>query len=211
MMPMSCSLLVRSALVVAIAATMSSVAHADITTYEADKAHSNINFKIRHMLSRTTGQFKDYKAMVQLDPEKRDQVNVFAEINVASIDTDEPKRDEHLRSADFFDVAKFPKMTFTGSRLFDVNADRTKGKLEGKLTIRDISKPVVLDVEWLGTATDPWGNSKAAFSGTTKINRKDFGIIWNKTLDAGGYLVGDEVEIEINIEAAIPKPDAEKK
>lgn len=203
--------LVRSALALMLVAAMSSAARADIKTYEADKSHSNVTFKIRHLLSKVTGQFKDYKAMVQIDPDKRDQVNVYAEINTASIDTDEAKRDEHLKGPDFFDVAKFPKMTFTGSKLTDVNADRTKGKLEGKLTIRDVSQPVVMDVEWLGTATDPWGNAKAAFSGTTKINRKDFGIIWNKTLDSGGYLVGDEVEIEINIEAGIPKPDAEKK
>jgi polyisoprenoid-binding protein YceI len=199
-------LFVRSALALVLAASTASSAYAEIITYEADKAHSNIIFKIRHLLSKTTGQFKDYKATVMIDPEKRDQVNVVAEIEVASIDTDEPKRDAHLKNEDFFDVAKFPKMTFTGSKLTDVNAERTKGKLEGKLTIKDVSRPVVLDVEWLGTAVDPWGNQKAAFSGETTINRKDFGIVWNKTLDAGGYLVGDEVEIEINIEAQIPKP-----
>jgi polyisoprenoid-binding protein YceI len=204
------SLLARTALAFVLAATTATSAVAGINTYEADKAHSNIIFKIRHLLSRTTGQFKDYKAMVMIDPEKRDQVNVVAEIDVASIDTDEAKRDAHLRNEDFFNVAKFPKMTFTGSRLTDVNAERTRGKLEGMLTIKDVAKPVVLDVEWLGTAVDPWGNQKAAFSGTTRINRKDFGIVWNKNLDAGGYLIGDEVEIEINIEAQIPKADAPK-
>ena len=204
-MSRSRSLFARSALALVLAATTATSAWAGINTYEADKAHSSILFKIRHILSRTTGQFKDYKATVMIDPEKRDQVNVVAEINVASIDTDEPKRDAHLKNEDFFDVAKFPKMTFTGSKLTDVNADRTKAKLEGKLTIKDVSKQVVLDVEWLGTAVDPWGNQTAAFSGTTKINRKDFGIVWNKSLDAGGYLIGDEVEIEINIEAQIPK------
>jgi polyisoprenoid-binding protein YceI len=205
-MSRSRSFFARSALALVLAATTATPAWAGITTYEADKAHSNIIFKIRHLLSRTTGQFKDYKATVMIDPEKRDEVNVVAEIDVASIDTDEAKRDAHLKNEDFFDVAKYPKITFTGSKLTDVNADRTKGKLEGKLTIKDVSKPVVLDVEWFGTAVDPWGNQTAAFSGTTKINRKDFGIVWNKSLDAGGYLIGDEVEIEINIEAQIPKP-----
>ena len=114
----------------------------------------------------------------------------------------------HDRTADVFDVAKFPKITFVGSKLIDVNADRTKGKLEGTLTIKDVSKPVVLDVEWYGIAKDPFGNEKANFSGKTTVNRKDFGIIWNKTLDAGGYLVGDEVVIEINVEAQIPKTPA---
>jgi len=204
-MSKSPSLLTRSALALVLAASTSSSAFAGILTYEADKAHSNISFKIRHLLSRTTGQFKDYKATVMIDPEKRDQVNVVAEIEVASIDTDEEKRDAHLRGEDFFDAAKYPKMVFTGSKLTNVNAENTKAKLEGKLTIKDVSKQVVLDVEWFGTATDPWGNQTAAFSGTTKINRKDFGIVWNKSLDAGGYLIGDEVEIEINIEAQIPK------
>jgi polyisoprenoid-binding protein YceI len=209
-MPKSCRLFVRTFVAMVLAVSTATTAYAGIVTYEADKAHSNIIFKIRHLLSRTTGQFKDYKATVMIDPEKRDQVNVVAEIDVASIDTDEAKRDAHLRNEDFFDVAKYPKIVFTGSRLFDVNAERTKGKLEGKLTIKDVSKQVVLDVEWLGTAVDPWGNQKAAFSGTTKINRKDFGIVWNKSLDAGGYLIGDEVDIEINIEAQIPKPDPAK-
>jgi polyisoprenoid-binding protein YceI len=86
-----------------------------------------------------------------------------------------------------------------------VNADRTRGKLTGDLTMRGITKPVVLDVEWFGKGKDPWGNEKIAVAGTTKLNRKDYGIIWNKTLDAGGYLVGDEVEIEIQIEAQLPK------
>ena len=205
-MPKSRSLILRSALALVLAASTATTAMAEIVTYEADKVHSNIIFKIRHLLSKTTGQFKDYKATVMIDPEKRDQVNVVAEIDVASIDTDEAKRDAHLKNEDFFDVARFPKITVTVSNLTDVNAERTKGKLEGKLTIKDVSKPVVLDVEWLCTAVYPWVNKKAAFSGETTINRKDFGIVWNKTLDAGGYLIGDEVEIEINIEAQIPKP-----
>lgn len=205
-MTLSSRLILRTTLALVLSAATAAPSFADVQTYEADKAHSNIIFKIRHLLSRTTGQFKDYKAMVMLDPEKRDEVNVVAEIEVASIDTDEPKRDAHLKGEDFFDAPKFPKMVFTGSKLTDVNAERTKGKLEGTLTIKDVKKPVVLDVEWLGTAVDPWGNQKAAFSGTTKINRKDFGIVWNKALDAGGYLIGDEVEIEINIEAQLAKP-----
>jgi len=201
--------LAPTALVVALTLFATPSSFAGVNTYEADKAHSSILFKIRHLLSRTTGQFKEYKATIEIDPDTRDTVNVSATIDVASIDTDEAKRDAHLRTDDFFDVAKFPTMTFTGGKLTNVNADRTKGKLEGMLTIKGIARPVILDVEWFGTAPDPWGNQTAAFSGTTRINRKDFGIVWNKTLDAGGYLVGDDVDIEINIEAKIPKP-AEK-
>lgn len=198
-------LLARTVLALGVTFGAATAAVAAVESYEVDKVHSNVIFKIRHLLSKTTGQFKDYTASVQIDPEKRDSVNVVAKIDASSIDTGDAKRDAHLRGEDFFDVAKFPAITFTGSELTDVNADRTKGKLRGTLTIKGVARPVVLDVEWHGTATDPWGNRKAAFSGTTTINRKDFGIIWNKTLDGGGYLVGDEVEIEINAEAQIPK------
>ena len=165
-----------------------------------------MTFKIRHLLSKVPGKFKQFKGTIAIDPVARDTVNVSATIEAASVDTDEPKRDDHLRSADFFDAGKFPNIMFTGGKLTDVNADRTKGKLEGTLTIKDVSKPVVLDVQWYGTATDPWKNQKAAFSGTTTLNRKDFGIVWNKTLDSGGYLVGDDVDVEISIEAQLPKP-----
>lgn len=204
---MSKSGTLASRFALALAATLlaASAASAQVQTFEADKVHSNITFKIRHLLSKTTGHFSDYKATVEIDPAKREEVKVSAEIQVASIDTADAKRDAHLRGEDFFDAAKFPAMTFTGGKLTDVNAERTKGKLEGTLTIKGVAKPVVLDVEWLGTAVDPWGNQKAAFSGTTTINRKDFGIVWNKTLDSGGYLIGDEVDIEINVEAQIPK------
>jgi polyisoprenoid-binding protein YceI len=186
-------------------ALVATTAAAGVETYEIDRSHSSIGFKIRHLLTKVPGAFRQYSGTVKIDPEKRDTVEVEATIDAASIDTDDTKRDDHLRNADFFDVPKFPKITFKANKLSGVNADRTKAKLEGELTIRDVTKPVVLDVEWYGTATDPWGNHKAAFAGTTTLNRKDFGIVWNKTLDAGGYLVGDEVEVEINIEATKKK------
>lgn len=196
----------RTLLALAFTFTIASTAQAATTTYEIDRTHSSVLFKIRHLLSKTAGQFQAFGGTVTIDPDKRDTVDVSATIETASVDTDDAKRDNHLRGADFFDAAQFPKITFTGGKLTDVNAERTKAKLEGTLTLHGVSKPVVLDVEWLGTATDPWGNHKAAFSGTTKLNRKDFGMVWNKTLDSGGYLIGDEVEVELNIEAALPKP-----
>lgn len=199
-------LLARTLVAAAFTMMAASAAHAAPTTYEIDKVHSSILFKIRHMLSKTTGQFQQFGGTVTVDPDKRDSVEVSAAIVAGSVDTDDAKRDQHLRGADFFDVEKFPQITFTGGKLTDVNADRTKAKVEGMLTLHGVTKPVVLDVEWLGVATDPWGNTKAAFSATTKINRKDYGMVWNKTLDAGGYLIGEEVEIELNIEAAVPKP-----
>jgi polyisoprenoid-binding protein YceI len=199
------ALAARALVAAALTLTTASAVHAATTTYEIDKTHSSIQFKIRHLLSKTAGQFGRFAGTVTLDPEARDTVEVSATIEAASIDTDDAKRDDHLRAADFFDVAQFPKLTFTGGKLSEVNADRTRGKLEGTLTIKGVAKPVVLDVEWFGTAVDPWGNQKAAFAGKTTINRKDFGIVYNKVLDNGGYLIGDEVEIEINVEAQIPK------
>jgi len=202
----------RTALVLALVTplALSASAFAAETTYEIDRAHSSIVFKVRHLLSKVPGRFKKFSGTIVVDADKRDTVNANASIDVASIDTDEAKRDDHLRSPDFFDVAKFPTITFKGSKLTDVNSDHTKGKLTGDLTIRDVTKPVVLDVEWFGKGKDPWGNEKIAVAGTTTLNRKDFGIIWNKTLDSGGYLVGDEVEIEINVEAQVPKAEEKK-
>ena len=197
------ALLARTAL--ALVLSLSTSASAAETTYEVDKAHSNVLFKIRHLLSHTAGKFGDFRGTITIDPEVRDSVKVAGSIEVASIDTDEPDRDAHLLKADFFDAATYPQITFTADRLTDVNADKTKGKLAGTLTMHGVTKPVVLDVQWFGTATDPWGNRKAAFSGTTTINRKDFGIAYNKVLDSGGLLIGDEVLIEINVEAQIPK------
>lgn len=198
--------LFRSLLTLAFTFALTSAAHAASTTYEIDRTHSSVLFKIRHLLSKTAGQFKSFAGTVTLDPDSRDGVDVSASIDTASVYTDDTKRDDHLRGADFFDAARFSKITFSGGKLTDVSADRTHAKLEGTLTLHGVSKQVVLDVEWLGTATDPWGNHKAAFSGTTKLNRKDFGMVWNKTLDSGGYLIGDDVDVELNIEAAIPKP-----
>jgi len=175
-------------------------ASADEATYTIDADHSSINFKVRHLLTKTTGEFHTFNGTIVIDPDKRDSVKVDATIDTASLDTDEDDRDKHLRSADFFDVEKYPKMTFSGGELTDTNKDRTRAKLKGQLTMHGVTKPVVLNVEWYGTVTDPWGNKKAGFAGFTTINRKDFGIIWNKTLDAGGLMVGDTVEVEIQVE-----------
>ncbi len=183
-------------------------AHADPVVYKIDGAHSDVSFRAQHLLSRVRGQFRDFSGTVTIDPDKRDSVVVKGAIEVTSIDTDEPDRDTHLKSADFFDVARFPQITFEAGELREVSADRKKGKLAGTLSMHGVSRPIVLDVEWMGTATDPWGNRKAAFTGTTTLNRKDYGIVWNKALDAGGFLVGDLVEIELTIEADEPSADS---
>jgi polyisoprenoid-binding protein YceI len=183
-------------------------ATAEVMTYTVDKAHSTVGFKIRHLLSKTSGRFHDYEGTIKLDPEKRESVEVTGTIQVTSIDTDEDDRDEHLRNEDFFNVAKFPTITFKASKLTDVNEDRTSGKLAGEMTMHGVTKPIVLDVSWYGTVTDPWGNKKAGFSGVTTVNRKDFGIIWNKALDAGGVVLGEDVEVSIEIEADLVEADS---
>lgn len=185
----------------ALVAASLATAQADPVVYRIDGAHSDVSFRAQHLLSRVRGQFRTFSGTVTIDPDKRDSVVVKGAIEVASIDTDEPDRDTHLKSADFFDVAKCPQITFEAGELREVSGDRKKAKLAGTLSMHCVSRPVVLDVEWLGTATDPWGNRKAAFTGKTTLNRKDYGIVWNKALDAGGFLVGDLVEIELTIEA----------
>ncbi|MFT5042026.1 MAG: polyisoprenoid-binding protein YceI [Hyphomicrobiaceae bacterium] len=195
------SLLTLLGTAVAVLSLAASPATADVVSYTIDNSHSSVQFKIRHLLSKTSGQFGTYEGTFTLDPDKRDSVSIEGNIDVASIDTRDEDRDKHLREADFFDVEKFPTITFKASELTDVNDDRTKGKLNGSLTMHGVTKPVILDVEWYGTTTDPWGNKKAGFAGFTTLNRKDFGIVWNKALDAGGFVVGEEVEIEIQIEA----------
>ena len=198
--PIAASLALGAALTTLLAAS-SAVA----TTYSIDSAHTAVLFKVRHLVSKTTGRFDKFEGTVDIDPKERGSLKVTGSIDVDSIDTDEPKRDAHLRGADFFDAARFPKITFSAGSLSEVNADRTKGKLSGDITIHGVTKPIVLQVEWLGTVTDPWGNNKAGFDATTTINRKDFGLVWNKTLDSGGLMIGDEIEIELHVEMAEAK------
>lgn len=167
--------------------------------YEIDSDHSSVAFKIRHMFSKTIGHFKKFKGQIEYSPDKNKTWSTNVEIEATSLDTDQKKRDEHLRSAEFFDVKKFPKLVFVSKEVSDV--DGNNFKLKGDLTIHGITKPVVLSVETGGEGTDPWGNKRRGFTATTKINRKDFGLTWNKALETGGFLIGEDVEINIEIEA----------
>ena len=169
------------------------------STFTIDKTHSEVGFQVRHLLTKVRGHFTDFTGTVQFDPAKAAASSLRFSINTASIDTGTPDRDAHLRSDDFFSVAKFPVITFTSStvtkksdELFDV---------EGTLTIRDTKKVITLPVTFLGTATDPWGKSRAGFETELTINRKDFGLNWNAALEAGGFLVGDEVKISVQAQA----------
>lgn len=169
------------------------------TTWSIDPAHSQIEFAVRHMMITTVkGRFGIVHGTVRshdADPAKGD---VDIEIDADSIDTRELQRDAHLKSADFFDVEKFPKLTFKSTGISDVQGDHFK--LTGDLTIHGVTRPVTLDVTSEGRGKDPWGGERAGFSATARIKRSEFGLTWNQALEAGGFLVGDEVKINLDIE-----------
>jgi polyisoprenoid-binding protein YceI len=189
-------------LVAALALAATPIFAAD--TYVVDKAHSEATFKIRHMMSKVSGKFDDFTGSINIDAKKAAASSVEFTINATSIDTGNENRDKHLRSADFFDVEKTPTITFKSTK---VAAGKKKNlyNVTGTLTMHGVSKTVTLPVEFLGFQKDPGGNEKAGFSIDTVLNRKDYGINWNKALDAGGALLSDDVNIEINIEAAKSK------
>ena len=178
--------------------------------WELDKSHSAVNFSVRHLgISNVKGEFSSFEVKVTGDKESVEKSTVEAKISVDSINTREPKRDEHLKSPDFFDVAKYPAIEFKSKEVKKVS--NTKLKVKGDLTMHGITKEVVLDVESPGIEVkDPWGNIRAGFQAKTKLNRKDFGINWNATLDKGGVVVGDTVDIAIDIEL-IKKSDNSSK
>jgi polyisoprenoid-binding protein YceI len=177
-------------------------------TYKVDLDHSTVSFKIRHLLSYVQGNFNKFEGSFEYDPEKPETWKVTVTADAASIDTNVAARDKHLRSADFFDVEKYPTLTFVSTGVTDVTP--TSAKLNGLLTLHSVEKPVVFDLEILGVAQDPWGNTLAGFTVQTTINRKDFGLTWNKAVESGRLLVGEEVEITLEISGILEKaPSAE--
>jgi polyisoprenoid-binding protein YceI len=168
--------------------------------WNIDATHSGINFSIRHMVvSKVRGRFARYGGTVELDDADLTRSFVQATIDASSIDTGTLQRDDHLRSADFFDVAKYPEIRFQSTRIEKVAGNRYR--VIGDLTIRDVTREVSLDVEYGGRATDPWGNERMGFLATTSLDRKDFGLQWNQVLEAGGVLVGDRVDVELEVQA----------
>jgi polyisoprenoid-binding protein YceI len=167
--------------------------------FEFDLSHSNLTFTARHlMFTKVRGQFDVWGGSLELDLDDLTKSKVSAEIDAKSIDTREEKRDAHLRSADFFDVEKHPKLTFTSKRI------EKKGEhylLTGDLTIRGTTREITLDTEFHGSQTDPWGGSRVGFTATGKVQRTDYGLNWNVALEAGGVLVGETVEITLEIQA----------
>jgi polyisoprenoid-binding protein YceI len=200
-MTRSCLLGLRAAGAVLVLAALAAPAPA--VTLKNDPQHSAVTFRVKHMFTKVNGQFRRFEATIDLDEKSLATSQVTATIQVASIDTGVEARDNDLRSPRFFDVAKYPTMTFVSTGVTDLSGQR--GKVRGRLTIRDVSREVVLDAEYLGKVKDPWGNLKYGFQARTVISRKDFGITWNQALEAGGFLVGDEVEIQLDIEAAEAK------
>ncbi len=168
-----------------------------------DRDHSSVTFSVRHLLSRVPGKFSRFEGTILFDEQAIEASNVKVKIETASIDTNVAQRDEDLRSARFFDAQRFPTLDFTSDAV--KRLDGNKLRVEGKLTMHGVTKPVVLETEYLGSAKDPWGNLRYGFHATTRLNRKDFGMEWNELLEAGGFLVGDEVDISLDIEA-MPAP-----
>jgi polyisoprenoid-binding protein YceI len=166
--------------------------------YTIDGSHSNVGFTTRHLFSRVNGEFNDIDGQFTFSLDDLKAANVVASVKVVSINTKDKKRDQHLKSDDFFGAGKFPTIQFKSAELTS-HGDH-KYKMAGELTMHGVTKPVVFDVDFLGESDDPWGGHRASFTAVTKLNRKDFGMNWNKTLDKGGVLVGDEVEVNINIE-----------
>ena len=184
----------------ALAALFVSPTVANAGKYVIDASHSSVTFKVRHMMvANVRGEFAALEGSAKVDRENPKNLQFEATIDVASINTRDAKRDGHLRSADFFAVEKYPKMTFKSKRSKKVG--KNKYKVWGDLTMRGVTKEVALDVESdMREVTDPWGNTKMGATATTTINRQDFGVSWNKTLDKGGLLVGDDVQITIDVE-----------
>lgn len=199
-----------AALVLAVA---SSSALAAPLSYKIDTAHSEVSFRVRHFFSKTPGKFTDYSGTVQYDDKNLAASSVDVTIQAASINTNHEKRDADLKSANFFEVEKYPTLTFKSTKI--VPGAENKFKIEGNLTIRDVTKPVVLDAEFLGAAPVAIGGrdlgTRAGFAATTTINRKDYGIIWNRNLDQGGTLLGDDVEITLAMELMPDKPAGDAK
>jgi polyisoprenoid-binding protein YceI len=170
------------------------------TTWNIDPAHSVADFKVKHMMiSNVKGQFPKVTGALTLDESDLTNSHVEASIEAASIQTHDPQRDAHLKSADFFDVEKFPALSFASTGIRVVR----EGELAvaGDLTIHGVTRKVVFSVEGpTAAAKDPWGNTRVAVSGTTKINRKEFGLTWNAALETGGILVGDEVTITLDVQ-----------
>ena len=174
-------------------------------TYTIDRSHSEVVFRVRHLgISTVSGRFRDFEATVTVDPARLASFQTRATIQAASIDTENERRDNHLKSADFFDVAQHPTITFESRRVRNVRG-RTF-LVDGTLTMHGVTRPVTLSAEYLGSVRDARGNEKLGFTATGRINREDFGMTWNQAIEAGGVLVSKEVDLQLNVQVVRQNP-----
>lgn len=174
-----------------------------VRTFAIDKTHSEAAFQVRHLITKVRGRFADFGGSITFNDAQPAQSSVSFTIQAASIDTSTPDRDAHLRSEDFFAVDTYPTITFESTGI--TAAGGNNYQVAGNLTMRGVTKAITIPMTLLGTAVDPWGNQKLAFEGEVTINRKDYGLNWNAALEAGGFLVGDDVKISLTIQAAAAK------
>jgi polyisoprenoid-binding protein YceI len=166
-------------------------------TWAIDPAHSSFEFVARHLMSKVRGRFATFSGTAEV-AEVPEQSTVQVVLETVSVDTREPTRDGHLKSPDFFDIERYPTITFRSTGLRP--AEEGVWKLDGELTIRDVTRPVTFDLEFLGVGTDPWGNLRSGFSAATRVNREDWGLTWNAPLETGGFLLAKEVRLEVETE-----------
>lgn len=174
-------------------------------TYVVDKGHSSVEFRIRHFASKVNGRFSDFEGTIQADPAKPEASSVTFTIKTASIDTNNGNRDNDLRSPNFFDAAKFPEIGFRSAKMVSTGKDQYA--VTGTLTMHGVSKEVTLPVTYLGSMKDPRGGERASFELNMKLNRKDWGIDWNKTLDSGSLMLSDDVDVTIDLETVRKAPE----
>ncbi|HET6569453.1 MAG TPA: YceI family protein [Rhodothermales bacterium] len=174
----------------------------EVQTYTIDPAHSTIEFKVRHLgFSKVTGRFGTFTGTIHYAPGHFDSIEVDVTIDASSIDTRDESRDTHLRSGDFFDVEKHNELHYQSGGV--KNGSDDSFTLAGDLTIRGVTRPIDLKVNYLGEADDPWGGKRIAFDARGKINRRDYGLTWNTVLESGGLLVGDDIEINLDVQAVL--------
>jgi len=176
-------------------------------TYEVDASHANVTFQVRHFMSQVSGRFNTFDGTISIDRAEPEASSVQFTIRAESIDTSNDKRDGHLRSPDFFDVASHPTITFRSTSVRKVDEDSYE--VTGDFTMRGVTKSITLPVEVLGEMKDPWGNPRIGFEISTTIDRKDYGVSWNQTLDQGGLVLGDDVKVSVNLEAVQAQASAD--
>ncbi len=193
----------RSAAVLCIfALVFAFAAAAHAANWKVDQSHTTVGFSVSHIFTSVQGRFDRFDGTIVFDPENPQSTTVRATVEAASINTNNTKRDKHLRSDDFFNAKEHPTLTFESTGGV-TEMKENRGKLAGNLTIHGVTKPVVFDVTFRGQGKDPWGNVRAGFSASLLIDRKDYGLNWNEVLETGGLLVGEEVEIRIDVEGIL--------